>query len=388
MYAPRTLRVGGAIQQWPPPPSETPRPARPIYLRWWAWVTLGSVVAVLASITFVAKSESAPVLPPTVRHSPHRPAATPTAPSTPNPQEGARTPPPTLPPGLAHSVKLGDYAGESNPFGVATFGLQTGTLPSYATDYLPKGEGWAGLEAAANIMAWTPTHYRLVLGVPILPGVGTLALGATGVYDQYFTVLGQNLVADHEGNAILRLGWEFNGNWFPWSVATSADAANFVAYWQHIVTTMRAVPGEKFKFLWNPNSSSPTKYNPADAYPGDAYVDYVGTDVYDNFWGTPFTPGAAWVHQLVQQWGLDWLAAFAVEHDKPIAIPEWSDEFRTDGHGLGDDPSFVVDMADWFVTNNVAFANVWSYDTSPSYRNNLLDGTFPKSLAAFRANFG
>ena len=45
-------------------------------------------------------------------------------------------------------------------------------------------------------------------------------------------------------------------------------------------------------------------------------------------------------------------------------------------------------MADWFVTNDVAFANVWSYDTSPSYRNNLLDGTFPKSLAAFRANFG
>jgi hypothetical protein len=388
MYAPRTFRVGGVIRQWPPPPSETPRQGRPIYRVWWAWVLLGSVVVVLASITFVAKSESATVTPPTARVPAPRPPATHTASSSPSSQQGAATPPPTLPPGLAHNVKLGDYAGESNPFGVATFGLQTGTLPSYATDYLPKGEGWAGLEAATNITAWTPTHYRLVIGVPILPGVGTLALGATGAYDQYFTVLGQNLVADHEGNAILRLGWEFNGNWFPWSVATSADAANFVSYWQQIVTTMRAVPGQKFKFLWNPNSSSPTKYNPVQAYPGNAYVDYVGTDVYDNFWGTPFTPGAAWVHQLEQQWGLDWLAAFAVEHNKPIAIPEWSDEFRTDGHGLGDDPSFVVNMADWFVTNDVAFANVWSYDTSPTYRNNLLDGTFPKALAAFRANFG
>jgi hypothetical protein len=36
----------------------------------------------------------------------------------------------------------------------------------------------------------------------------------------------------------------------------------------------------------------------------------------------------------------------------------------------------------------VAFANVWSYDTSSSYRNNLLDGTFPNALARFRTDFG
>jgi len=289
---------------------------------------------------------------------------------------------------VAHGVPLGVYAGEANPFGVATFGLQTGTMPTYATDYLNKSGGWATMDGAANVTSWSPTHYRLVLGVPILPGVGTLAQGATGAYNQYFTTLGENLVADKEANAILRLGWEFNGNWFTWSVATSADAANFVAFWRQIVTTMRAVPGEKFKFLWNPNAPSPTTYTPAQAYPGNAYVDYVGTDVYDNFWGTPFTPTAAWIHQLTQQWGLDWLSAFAVEHNKPIAIPEWSDEFRTDGHGLGDDPDFVDNMADWFVTNNVAFANVWSYDTSSTYRNNLLDGTFPNALAKFRTDFG
>src|ERR1700722_4078905 len=67
MYAPRTFRVGGVIRQWPPPPSETPRQGRPIYRVWWAWVLLGSVVVVLASITFVAKSESATVTPPTAR---------------------------------------------------------------------------------------------------------------------------------------------------------------------------------------------------------------------------------------------------------------------------------------------------------------------------------
>ena len=378
--------MGGVIRQWPPPPPATPRVVRPLYRVWWAWVVLGSVIVLLASITFVASSESAVVVPPKghLVGSPTK-AARRRAPA-PSHEESSTTWPAVVA-GIAHGIPLGVYAGEANPFGVATFGLQTGTMPTYATDYLNKGGGWAAMDGAANVTAWSPTRYRLVLGVPILPGVGTLAQGATGAYNQYFTTLGENLVADKEANAILRLGWEFNGNWFTWSVATWADAANFVAFWRQIVTTMRAVPGEKFKFLWNPNAPSPTTYTPAQAYPGNAYVDYVGTDVYDNYWGTPFTPSAAWIHQLDQQWGLDWLSAFAVEHNKPIAIPEWSDEYRTDGHGLGDDPTFVDNMADWFVTNDVAFANVWSYDTSSSYRNNLLDGTFPNALAKFRTDF-
>jgi Glycosyl hydrolase family 26 len=288
----------------------------------------------------------------------------------------------------AQHIPLGVYAGEADPGAVTHFASATGTHPVYATDYLPKTNGWAAMDTAANLKAWSSTPYRLVLGVPILPGVGTLAQGATGAYNQYFTTLGRTLVNNKEANAILRLGWEFNGNWFPWSVASTSDAANFVAFWHQIVTTMRAVPGQKFKFLWCPNAPSDTSYTPDQAYPGNGYVDYVGTDVYDNFWGTPFTAAVAWNHQLSQQWGLDWLAAFAAEHNEPIAIPEWSDEYRTDGHGLGDDPLFISNMADWFVTNKVAFANVWCYDSSSTYRNNLLDGTFPKALAQFKVDFG
>lgn len=388
MYAARRIRVGGVIRQWPPPPPPEAYVPRPFYRAWWAWTALVSVVVLLASVTFVATSESAPVTrtPGTIASRATTPAVHGSSSSGAGPGPDASTS--TTTPGVAHDIPLGDYAGEADPFGVATFGLQTGTVPSYATDYVNKSGGWAVMDSAANVSAWSPTRYHLVLGVPILPGVGTLAQGATGAYDQYFTTLGKNLVADKEANAILRLGWEFNGTWFPWAVRNATDAANFVSFWRQIVTTMRAVPGEKFTFLWNPNAASPTTYTPAQAYPGNAYVDYVGTDVYDNFWGKPFTPAAAWTHQLIQQWGLDWLAAFAVEHGKPVAIPEWSDEFRPDGHGLGDDPSFIDNMATWFVSNHVAFADVWSSDTSLSYRNNLLDGTFPKALARFRADFG
>jgi hypothetical protein len=36
----------------------------------------------------------------------------------------------------------------------------------------------------------------------------------------------------------------------------------------------------------------------------------------------------------------------------------------------------------------VAFAGIWSYDSSTTYRNNILDGTFSNSLAEFKKDFG
>ena len=289
----------------------------------------------------------------------------------------------------ARAVPLGDYAGLANPAGIKAFASATSTHPALATDYLDRSHGWTGLVSATNVKSWSATTYRLVLGVPILPGTGTLARGATGAYNAYFLTLARTLVSDGEATAVLRLGWEFNGTWFRWSVGSAADADNFAAYWRQIVTAMRSVPGGQFRFLWNPNAVSPTAYAPGAAYPGDAYVDYVGTDVYDDYFGPGvLTQATAWASQLSQQWGLDWLASFAATHHKPIAIPEWSASYRADGHGLRDDPTFIDHMASWFVGNHVAFADVWSYDSSPSYRDNLLDGSFPLSLAAFKADFG
>jgi hypothetical protein len=295
------------------------------------------------------------------------------------------------PPPLTGAVPLGVYppGGGSDPAGIAAYAQTTGTDPTLAVDYLDRGDGWAGMDSASGMGAWTGSGYRLVLAVPIIPtGTGaTLAIGAKGTYNTYFTTLAQNLVKMGLSNTILRLGWEFNGNWYAWSVANTTDAANFAAYWRQIVTTMRAVPGQQFQFFFNPNGPSPTSWTPDQAYPGDAYVDYVGTDDYDNSWVTPFTPAVGWQNQLNQQWGLNWLNSFSATHHKAKAIAEWSDEYRDDGHGFGDDPSFIDNMASWFVTNNVAFTDNFSYDSSSTYRNNMLDGTFPNALVELEKDF-
>ena len=166
--------------------------------------------------------------------------------------------------GTAASVPLGDYAGWVNPSGIAKFASTTGTHPTLVTDYLDRSDGWSQMDSGNGMGGWKSSGYRLVLGVPIIPATsgGSLAQGATGAYNQYFATLAQNLVAGGEGNAILRLGWEFNGNWYPWSVANNTDAANFAAYWRQIVNTMRAVPGADFSYLWNPELGGPSTLEP------------------------------------------------------------------------------------------------------------------------------
>jgi len=291
----------------------------------------------------------------------------------------------------AASVPLGDYAGWVDPSGVAAFGTATGTHPTLGTDYLDWSGSWSSMDSASGMGGWAKSGDRLVLAVPMVPGSSgaTLAAGATGAYDTYFSTLAQNLVKQGVGNAIVRLGWEFNGTWYPWSVATDTDAANFAAYWRQIVTTMRGVAGQSFQFLWNPNLGGSSSWDLEDAYPGNAYVDYVGSDTYDEYWGSPMTPQNSWANILSQTWGLDWLASFAASEGKPIAIPEWSVAIRSDGHGMGDDPYFVNEFAAWIASHDVAFSAIFSFnDSADGQDDDITDGRFPNALAAFERDFG
>ena len=240
--------------------------------------------------------------------------------------------------------------------------------------------------------AWAPSGYGLVLAVPLCsPARGhtlSLAQGARGAYNSHFVILAENLVREGEGGAYLRLGWEFNGNWYKWRVRNARGAIDFAAYFRNIVTAMRSVPGQSFKFVWNPNAGNSfgNAYTPAQAYPGSAYVDYIGTDLYDEAWVQPLNPGTAWNRQLTGPWGLDWLSSFAAAEGKPIAFPEWGVAIRSDGHGLGDDPYFVNEFVSWITTHDVAWTSIFSFDGNQ--QDDITDGSFPHALAAFRADFG
>jgi len=301
----------------------------------------------------------------------------------------------------------GAYVGPADPSGIKAFASATGTKPTIASDYLPASSGWAGMDGANGSLSWLfaqgwqGTGYTLSLGVPIIPTnasnvpVGTLATGATGAYNSYFVTLAQTLVAAGESNAYLRLGWEFDGNWYAWDASTPADEANYAAYFRQIVTAMRSVPGEDFSFVWNPDASAFTNqsvisnYNVALAWPGSAYVNLIGLDVYDQTWVTPQTPANAWDESTEPT--LAAAAQFAGTEGVSLAVCEWGVAIRSDGHGLGDDPLYVNNMISWMRMNHVAYESYFDYNTLPVGGDTnaaITGGSFPNSLAAFVADLG
>jgi hypothetical protein len=148
---------------------------------------------------------------------------------------------------------------------------------------------------------------------------------------------------------------------------------------------MRSVSGTSFRFVWNPTSGS-TPEAVANSYPGNASVDYVGLDLYDQAWGIPLSPVVAWPTYVAEANGLEWLSSFAAAHHKAAVIPEWGLTIRSDGHGLGDDPLFVAEMAQWIAGHDVAFTSFFDLN-APDGEHGILDGHFPHALAAFKRSF-
>jgi hypothetical protein len=283
---------------------------------------------------------------------------------------------------------------------MAAFARQTETSPTVAAVYLPGNDGWAGMDGAGGTLNWLSQQFQgsgftLSLGVPIIPtnssgtAVGTLAQAATGAFNSDYVTLAQTLVNAGQANAYLRLGWEFDGSWMTWAATTPGAEANYAVYFQQIATAMRSVPGEHFRFVWNPDAGAFTQsgYSVAAAYPGNAYVDVIGLDAYDQSWATPQTPTNAWTSTALP--ALTAAQRFASSQGKPLAFAEWGVAIRSDGHGLGDDPYFIDQMLGWMQNpaNNVVFETYFDAD-SGGVNSLITGGSFPKSLAAFSADLG
>lgn len=113
-------------------------------------------------------------------------------------------------------------------------------------------------------------------------------------------------VAAQSAPSFLRMYWEFNGGWMPFSKnadGTRATAAQQKAMWQHTVDVLRTTGAlSKASIVWCPSEGY---YNNGDAwnnptpYPGDNYVDWVCSDGYNRFSSTAwcaarFGPPPTW----------------------------------------------------------------------------------------------
>ncbi len=288
----------------------------------------------------------------------------------------------------AAPLDLGVYEGGGRADLVPSFESWFGYQVPRALDFY-SNSNWTDLQDNSWLLnSWKGKRWAMTFSISMLPGdgSGTLAAGAAGSYDAYWTKIAQNLVNAGFGSATCRIGWEFNGGWYKW--AANSDKTSWVTYWQRLVTAMRAVPGANFKFDWCPANGY--QQFPADqVYPGDAYVDIVGLDVYNQSWISNYTdPVARWNDIYNADHGVRYWLRFAIAHNKPISFPEWGSGTRPDGHGGGDDPNFIQNMYNVITTApKLAYHDYWDYPAS-DYNAKISNGGFPNEGAMFKSLFG
>jgi hypothetical protein len=126
------------------------------------------------------------------------------------------------------------------------------------------------------------------------------------------------------------------------------DPEAWKTYWKRIVTTMRAVPGQKFRFDFAP-SRGRDAVPWTECYPGDDTVDIIGMDSYDQPTGLSFD------EQVKEPYGLQAQVDFAKAHGKPISYPEWG-LFRN-----GDNSAYMRSMLAWMDVHKPLYNTVTDY---------------------------
>lgn len=267
------------------------------------------------------------------------------------------------------------------------------------------------------------TRDKMVISISMLPGnsdratwTGSHANGARGDYNGNWTAVANKLINAGYGKCIIRVGWEFTGDWYPWRVYDGMQN-DYIRHWQNLVTQfkneqqrLQPTATSRFKFCWNPTSGW-LKFNPMSFYPGNDYVDYIGLDVYDVselwFGSAAYQDGTmsdgmklsnrtnAWLQQ--KQWdkyNLDWFVGQARRTDinKPLCIPEWGCDRASWGFhyrkGGIDDPVFINSFTDWMNNsyNKIAWASYFEFGTGDgtTQRNHSLrfSNQFPSARTA------
>lgn len=298
-------------------------------------------------------------------------------------------------PVTTHGMYIGWDAG--NP-------LNTGTLDSYTTTNnltvrycheFGDATQWSFFANGTNFTNWNAwvgavAGRRFTYSCPLLaaPNAGDYTGLNAGTYDAHFTSLGQAFQAQPNlRDAIIRLGWEFNGSTFPWAIPANSTNLQLTSYkngYNRAAGLIRA-QCPTVRFEWCPNLHLDNANRTfADMYPGNTYTDYIGAAVYDYYWpgGSPTpTQRETWIvddtNGLQDQWEL------AQAQNKPVAFTEWGLWPAANLSGGGDRPAFVTLMADWMRDHAAAYSIYNNVNATQDHRLN----TYPNAKATYLARF-
>jgi hypothetical protein len=179
-------------------------------------------------------------------------------------------------------------------------------------------------------------------------------------------------------NHVIRLGWEMNGNWYPWSICNKVE--EFKRSWERAVNILRTeIPGIMIDF-------SPSRpyvgFTEGRAYngtpginlegflPAEHSYDVISRSHHDTHpsvtsedtWQAHLRPPAS-----KKEIGLLELVEAGIAHGKKIALTEWATQMEDCGpnHRTAPDPALFIKKTYEFLTENAA--NIaWDTHFSPS----------------------
>ena len=355
---------------------------------------------------------------------------------------------------------LGVYVGQPNgsdPTAEAIFEATysgfvatLGTTPTYLDTYVDYTQTQSNWISNASWQAWSDAqspdakNMTPVIGLPLASTASGAPSSdtqyrqvASGQYDSVYQGIVQAYAAQGYTTLVLRPGWEMNLQGPTYAGDTAQDQADWVAAYQRVYTVVHqeaANVGINVTVVWNPSA---TNYSNANAitslYPGNAYVDAIGADVYSNMypysdgnnsagqptyhdWDTrqedtslaqwmadPINREHYWTYPAATEWqndsssghatSLDDLLQFAEQRGKPFAIPETGAGNSNAGTDVNDDAAFSQWLAQQLDTAQAAgetidFVNIWDSNGGGNYEfSNASDGK-PLEAAAWAQYFG
>ena len=212
-----------------------------------------------------------------------------------------------------------------------------------------------------------------------IPAITLEAFGGLNSYSLYQVMEFAALLDGFNVPMILRWTHEMNGSWYPWGQQPDLYVSKFREFANVIHTrapgvAMAWTPNQGWGYPWpgckhfNPAIASPDPYLPY--YPGDEFVDWVGTSFYH--WGEPRGANQA---PPPGKWG----AALGVENP----VPNFHDLFAA-GRGK---PMMIAETSALYDTGNALGGNASEADIKTAWIQQVYDlAGFPMIKAIFWFN--
>jgi hypothetical protein len=241
------------------------------------------------------------------------------------------TPTPTIPvPGNSGGGSGGGLSGLPWNSGVAT-----GDFPAFAA--------WRGRPVDVMI-TWnddsstlSTAHYFVGWNGKASAAIRLFQGGGACHDTPHFTSLAKSISDMGFPDAYIRLGWEFNGDWFDFNTAIGR-APTWIACYRKAAFAFKAVSPQ---FL--------------------LVVDIVGVDYYNDSDTSANFQAACNAGSPTKPQGLCQWLAFAKAHGKKLSLPEWG---INRGLGGGDDPSYIQSMHTFLMQNqqDIAYEAYFNLD--------------------------